>query len=429
MQIDFHHAVTYVIARAAEFTHQEAEIIAYSAQYVDDATNSGLVQFYLGDIDKPKLGPTYRRISSAHKMLDYRNNNALSNSNVWLPFHFLPSNDDYQQDNTWQAGEPFLPRLICRPNSPIAQLMVKRCIQSLDRQEPTNLQSNAYKKALSRLGITMHVYADTWAHQDFVGVAHQFNELSDIKSSGHGLDDARVKNKGSDWWTRLKSKATGDFMPLGHGPALTYPDLPFLTWQYQRPEKWRRYSRQLQFDENGYVTRNNTELFITAAQHMYTALCAFRQGQSEVDLNQPQTMPEAYTEKITAAFIEHSSTNSSKRHEQWLDKINSHHFPFDMPDNVLLHYSAEDKQWKSAILKGERVSNLGSPLSTGWNTAKQYLSQILPEAIQLEYSVAYQYPEDNAFLGSQWKLFHDALMEHRYAVCHDISPKFHICAS
>ena len=41
MQIDFHHAVTYVAARAAEFDHPEAEKIAYCAQYVDDAVKTG----------------------------------------------------------------------------------------------------------------------------------------------------------------------------------------------------------------------------------------------------------------------------------------------------------------------------------------------------------------------------------------------------
>lgn len=428
MQIDFHHTVTYVIARAAEFNHQEAEIIAYSAQYVDDATNSGLVQFYLGSIDKPKLGPTYTRVSSAHKMLDYRNNNELANSNVWLPFHFLPSNDEYQQENTWTAGEPFLPRLICRPNSPIAQLMVKNCIKSLGEQEVADLQSVSYRKALSRLGISMHVYADTWAHQDFAGVAHQFNELSDIKSSGHGLDDNRVRNIGSGWWTKLKSKATGGVMPLGHGPALTYPDLPFLTWKYQRPEQWRCYSRSLQFDNEGYVTRNNIEVFIEAAQHMYTAMCAFRQADSSVDLNQPQKMPDEYTQKIKVAFLEHTSTRASERHDEWEKKINGGYFPFEMKGDAL-HYDSEEKQWKSEILKGERVSNLGAPLNTAWNASKKFLSGVLPEVIQLEYSVAYQYPENNAFLSSQWKLFHDALMEHRYSVCHDIFPEFNICAS
>ena len=40
MQIDGHHTLTYVLSRMAGFEHDEAYIIAHSAQYVDDATNA-----------------------------------------------------------------------------------------------------------------------------------------------------------------------------------------------------------------------------------------------------------------------------------------------------------------------------------------------------------------------------------------------------
>ena len=45
MQIDFHHGATYVIARLAGFDADDALTVAYAAQYVDDATNSGVVKF------------------------------------------------------------------------------------------------------------------------------------------------------------------------------------------------------------------------------------------------------------------------------------------------------------------------------------------------------------------------------------------------
>ncbi len=45
MQIDFHHAVTYVVARLSGFKQEKAEIIAHAAQYVDDAISSGTVHF------------------------------------------------------------------------------------------------------------------------------------------------------------------------------------------------------------------------------------------------------------------------------------------------------------------------------------------------------------------------------------------------
>ncbi len=45
MDIDAHHAGTYVVARLAGISHREAEIIAHAAQYVDDATNEGVIHF------------------------------------------------------------------------------------------------------------------------------------------------------------------------------------------------------------------------------------------------------------------------------------------------------------------------------------------------------------------------------------------------
>ncbi len=83
MQIDFHHSVTYVCARLAGFPSEKAEIIAHSAQYVDDTTASGEIWF--------DNGMLFERTASAHKMLDYRNSKDLANHRVWLPFHFLKS--------------------------------------------------------------------------------------------------------------------------------------------------------------------------------------------------------------------------------------------------------------------------------------------------------------------------------------------------
>jgi len=54
MQIDGHHTLTYIAARLAGYNHKKAGIIAYSAQYVDDATNAGIIRF--------KNGAMYQRI-------------------------------------------------------------------------------------------------------------------------------------------------------------------------------------------------------------------------------------------------------------------------------------------------------------------------------------------------------------------------------
>src|SRR5882724_2938966 len=118
MQIDFHHAATYVIARVAGMDHPSASTVAHASQYVDDATNSGLVEF--------DSGAMYNRISSAHKMLDYRNFEALADHHVWIPFHFLPGNGGLPpQEN---PGGSFIEKIICTPNSFVAKEMVAACL-------------------------------------------------------------------------------------------------------------------------------------------------------------------------------------------------------------------------------------------------------------------------------------------------------------
>ncbi|MES9906835.1 MAG: DUF6765 family protein, partial [Sedimenticola sp.] len=194
MQIDFHHTVTYIVARLAGFNHKKAEVIAYCAQYVDDATNAGLIHF--------NNEAMYKRISSAHKMLDYHNFEELANHQVWIPFHFLPGNGGMAAGKNPDGS--FIEKLVCLPNSPIAQEMVRACIEQ---------QDTPY--ALHRLGVTMHVLADTWAHQGFAGVSHKINNASGIKDAG-GKPAKKLLDK-------LKGYFVGEALPLGHGAVLTYP--------------------------------------------------------------------------------------------------------------------------------------------------------------------------------------------------------------
>ncbi len=71
---------------------------------------------------------------------------------AWVPFHFLPANCLLPEGDGEE--EDFILRITCRPNSNIAKDMVSECIRL-----------SKAPQALYRLGITMHVYADTWAHQ------------------------------------------------------------------------------------------------------------------------------------------------------------------------------------------------------------------------------------------------------------------------
>ncbi len=161
MQIDFHHATTYVCARMAGFSHEEADIISYSAQYVDEATNDGILKF--------EEGQRYTRMASAHKMIDRRNFSEAANHKVWVPFHFLPGNNGIPAGGEHDKGT-FIKRLVCKPYSDVAVDLLATCREKKNKPY-----------ALHRLGITMHVFADTFAHQGFAGIQHKINEVHDLK--------------------------------------------------------------------------------------------------------------------------------------------------------------------------------------------------------------------------------------------------------
>lgn len=116
------------------------------------------------------------------------------------------------------AGEnpegSFIRKLVCHPDSHVARDMLRTC--ATDIKKPY---------ALHRLGITMHVYADTWAHQGFAGVNHEINEVRELQTNNKSLDKSFI--------TKIANFFLSESFPLGHGAALSHPDLPSLIWEYK----------------------------------------------------------------------------------------------------------------------------------------------------------------------------------------------------
>lgn len=357
MQIDGHHTLTYIAARLAGFNRKESAIIAYSAQYVDDATNSGVVRF--------KNGAMYNRISSAHRMLDYRNSEALANHLVWIPFHFLPGNGGKP------AGEnpdgSFIRKLICLPDSHIARDMLRTCANDINKPY-----------ALHRLGISMHVYADTWAHQGFTGVNHKINEVSGLKSNNKSLDKSFLN--------KIANFFLSESFPLGHGAALSHPDRPSLTWEYT----------------NGLgekVSRDNTVIFQEAVDKMCRAMQCFREKDLRMELEAMPGIPEQDASKIDSLLKTIKGETGEIRHERWLEEIKKGSFSFGAEE---IGYTAKGKQsWKHKSI-GQLASS---------DTGRE------------------EFTYKKRFMATDWKHFHDALQAHRFDILHDVLPKYKICAA
>jgi hypothetical protein len=349
MQIDFHHAVTYVAARLAGFAHDDADIIAYAAQYVDDATCEGIIKF-----DNKAI---YQRISSSHQAIDLENLDPVEDMLVWMPFHFLPGNGGAKPSD--DPDGTFIHKLITIPDSLVAQEMVQAAI--VDHEKPYSLH---------RLGITMHVYADTWAHQGFAGVLHEINDVHDFQEIGNSHVFEKEGLKG--FISRVVQKAVP---PLGHGKANVFPDMPFLSWRYK----------------NGHgieVSRDNPEIFCKAANGLCKAMQRYR-GQSETGIGETNMV------SLRELFLNLKFENSRKRHTEWIKAIANGTFSFG-PAAISYADDGTDS-WKAQALGNSRD---------------------LPV-----------YPYNKSFLTSNWKLFHDALQLHRLTVSHDILPKYSICAA
>lgn len=369
MNIDFHHGVTYIVARLAGFSQKEAEIVAYSSQYVDDATNDGEIHF--------DNGMLYARIASAHKMLDYRNTLALANHHVWLPFHFLPGSLGLDSSNSPAVYDEsklgFAKRSMCRADSPLAQEMVRGTILRRDRPY-----------ALHRLGIAMHVYADTWAHQGFVGFMSVINEARDIElpipAPKRSIPDTIL-----DLWARIRDATIGLFVgklfPVGHGAVLSYPDRPYLRWSYTNGLGER-------------IERDNPRDFGQAARRMFEAMTRFRRNDPMAIVDIPQEV----FRRIDYWLAELTDDDPDVRHAHWLELIRTGEFGFK--DDVR-YISKGVGSWKHAAL----------------GTA---------DAIDIPGET---FRFDPKFLNSDWRRFHDALQVHRLFVLNELLPLYGLCAA
>jgi hypothetical protein len=97
-----------------------------------------------------------------------------------VPFHFLPGN----------VGKAFTERLVCRENSALAKAMREHHLSYYDKPF-----------ALELMGVTAHVYADTFAHFGFSGVSSRRNKVKsdDIEILG-------VSDETREFWEKEKPR-------------------------------------------------------------------------------------------------------------------------------------------------------------------------------------------------------------------------------
>lgn len=180
MDIEYHYWVTGIIAHGAGFNDDEAQIIAYSSQYVDDND----VCFTVKDRITEKK---YRNfVSQTMDILKPKD----QLMRIYPIFHFVPGDPAHVLARR-RDGKMHV--LNTTPDSEHANALLSAAFKSAD-----DVRS-------FWIGVATHAYVDTWAHQNFVGWHDSFNAV--------GVN----------------------VLPnIGHADAQHHPDLPCHRWDDTR---------------------------------------------------------------------------------------------------------------------------------------------------------------------------------------------------
>ncbi|WP_186167737.1 DUF6765 family protein [Burkholderia gladioli] len=352
MNIDFHYGVVYAMARLGGLSVGDATTVAHACQYIDDSTTPGVLQFRDGEL--------FERFAAAHSMADYHNVYEQGNRLTWVPFHFLPAGQ----------GETLEEKAICRPDSDVAREVVRHTLRL----------SPATGNRLHRLGVTLHTYVDTWAHQGFSGIESDYNRVSRLEA-----EDCTPEN-----WLQHLERATAKLVkyaetavlsrafPLGHGAALHYPDQPWAVWSYINGKGEK-------------VPRDNLPDFIKAANMACRVVQAFVAGRTDFEARPGLTV--AQEEALTTLL----RTNRDDDVEARLKGIGKAIADGTLPGlkEVLPNYIAKGKgSWK--YLATEIESDGDGHVKPVWS---------------------------EGFEQSDYRKFHDAVKEHRFVVNQQVLPQ------
>ncbi|NLF29536.1 MAG: hypothetical protein GX591_01470 [Planctomycetes bacterium] len=206
MDIEFHYHITCILARRGGFAREDAAAIAQACQYTDD--NNDKYRVRLND------GRVYENYISQTLDIRYPKNRLVR---IYTCFHFLPGDPDAEAA---RRADGAMHLFNTTAGAPAARRALQTALDSGD---------------VHRIGIAAHALADTWAHQNFVGFEHAFND-------GRGL------------LARLTPT-------IGHADFQHRPDLPTLVWSDHR---LLHDSRRI----------SNKDRFMLAAGALFTAFAA-----------------------------------------------------------------------------------------------------------------------------------------------------------
>ncbi|MBN1327241.1 MAG: hypothetical protein JW996_04765 [Candidatus Cloacimonetes bacterium] len=260
MNIEFHYYVVKYLALEAGFDSGEAQIIAYSSQFVDDNT-------YTVKIRKPDSEIYENQISQTPDVLAPQTHTM----RIYPLFHYLPG-DPTSAKASRRDGKMHI--LMTTPASTHAQEIFFESTKNED---------------LYLLGIASHMLSDTFFNQNFIGNCDGMNAI-----------------KGT--WEPLE-------LHIGHADAGHKPDIPNLVWIDPRLiEKNQEINNKDRFIYAAHKLYNNY-LFMTSQQGNWSQIkknlnSIIAEPINENQLNKYEEQLEQRCDKFQKLLSEYCSDNT-----------------------------------------------------------------------------------------------------------------------
>lgn len=317
MQTDFHFYCVAVLARAAGFTPDDALILAYASQYVDDATEGDLIPITVngGDIRFDPVRTCYDGLATVETL------GWSGEKKVFIPFHYLPP---AIFDPKHAAAYTF----ITKSNSPFAQMLLDRALE-----EPRKNR----KRWLCRVGAALHTFADTWAHEFFSG------RMKGDENSAASI--TMFDRKGNPVSSKIENIVYKILPAVGHGSVLFLPDIAYKIWGCERSH----------IDLT--IKKDNVECYVNCAKHIYDWLCGLKISRKKIAWKEIEpaisrlfgtidSEPGLLTRMILPLYYRYAVQDLDKRCENWKAEFSG------LFDGATQPYSYDKTTWRKEALDG-----------------------------------------------------------------------------
>lgn len=262
MDICFHYFAVKTVARAAGYREEQAQRIAVYSQLMDDYDWQGYVraenmpEYLKRDGVDVVFNEAFKIISPVATGFPSALDMAAlilprSQKLIVSPFHFIP-----QDERRVSKGDLRTVPAKLHDGSYISSM--------LDRLEEDMASSSISESdALMKMGMLLHTFADTYAHQLFTGHNNKTNSVKLISAKNNITQADATKEYGywiEQWISQIEEDLGAEIPTIGHMSVVSIPDLSHLSFEMEYTD----------IDGKRRVhSRSNTDLFVAASKELY----------------------------------------------------------------------------------------------------------------------------------------------------------------